>query len=35
MQRARIVKSDVLVKKGVVHYVDYPLTTDEGKPEQK
>ena len=31
MQRARIVKSDILVKKGVVHYVDYPLTTDPGK----
>ena len=30
-QRARIIKSDIFVKKGVVHYVDYPLTTDRGR----
>lgn len=31
MQKARIVKSDVMVKKGVVHYIDYPLTTEWGE----
>lgn len=33
IQKARIIKSDMLVKGGVIHYVDYPLTTNRGKME--